>query len=1832
MDYSTLNMNLKLRDLEKRFIEMKTNMERKVIQIIEENPKRILQQLRMIEEKETDLWADNMKRHNKNFESLETIKVQNQGNMGMVNKALLDMRKEIEDLNFKNTELRRNMQSLTKQSKAAFEDNIIAIQGKGSRDNQVLTLQNELKIMKERMNIADNAKNKFFEDMMGQYQSMNDMIVKNERDYFSRLRSQKDEIMREANLSKKQFKNLEEIRMEKVMGDNEYVKGLVDSLERRVKDEVQKRLNQDFEIKQWMERQMQVFKDEIKNDEREILENENKFIKEVQETISSLNTIVKNTREQTDANIAATQTMMTENLRNVAKTMEILKENLFTKMGVLDSSMVELNKRMANTIDAFNEHTLTTNNTLQKEFNRVENVNRKLEALLNNSLGEMNKAIEDDSVRNANWKKNIETKNHNFFKEITNALKIMKKQLVREKFDRKKTDDALRDMMGNFKKKYDKMFEDVDQKFEHKEEIYDFKLKKNNEKWENNLQLEVDKILDNIAKTNDNLRDDFAQRLQDKANQITSKFESKLDRESSDIRDFVLQKKGEVEEGYNTGLKNLENKLTIKWNNIFDEQRLRFEDAMRDFNKLKNDLLLIKKDYHNAINRLETKMENRMRRDLENMRRQFVNRLNDQKDEIIKFIEELMKKLQAEIDASKTDIKGALELAKADVRAESSILKNEIMRKMRGNTEMLRHEANESKKDVLEDMELIKKMLMERMNEMNEATKSLARALVLDEAAQRAKEDEHIIKLFDRKIINLEKLLRALIEQTADKLRIEFDEKLAKLKQELEDFRNWVLDEFSNVRTESEEFKQEYYARNYSDHLMNLAFQKNVNEGMIEIRQEFAVKDAEVEELHDRIDELDSDLKEKLEQEIKDRKKGDEELQKNIDEESEIRRKEDVKLKDNIDENKQIFDDYKDLNEDTWEEFIAENEAQKFLNRLKAQAVEASIYNQMQNLYDELSTLGFDFDEMNKRIEKNKKDTEKFKEKVDDDFKEFRKDFDENKKDNERKFDDVSEVLKKNKEEFNEFSDNVSKNFQIAEQSLTELSNFLNAVDSKTMIDQLVTRACLNNHDQKLAQIEAQTVSEMAVINQHIDLQNDKLKGEMKNDMKKLEKKVVEDEIPRQVLGITNALDDLKKNQNGEMNKVTEDLTAKINEHEAKIENNRKGIKDNKEKVEDLESTVDSFEGDINALQKDMVNVDKVVGDTNAQFLTDKFQTQAELGVLRENVKQSINDIYDAIDEIEQDQDNLSGKLAKGTGVGEKELKKLKDKLKDMEKDLKDVEKDVKATKKLKGDVDDIKKDLKKIKKDQDKASKGNSDKGSIDNKALKKLEDKIDNLENDVEELNDKLDNMSEKSKGKGRKKASDEDEDFGERLDDVDDEIEKMKKQLGKLEKGKKKGGDSDDDDSDKGGNNEELEERVEELENELEELKDKIGDKSKKSSKKKKTDDSDDEDDEKVTREEFDELKDELDELKQKMEDFEPGSKKRSKKSDKSDKSNADYDERFEEIEGRLDDLENQSGGKKSSKKKNSDDSDDDGEKVSNEDFEELKDKVDDILERLEEVENKSGKGSSKKKKSDDSDDDDEKVTRDEFDELKDRVDDLENKSEKSDKSGSKKSGGGNEEEIEELKEKIDELEEKLNEKIEELEEKIDNMSAKGGSNKSGKSNNNEDIDELKQKIEEMEEDIEELKNKENSDKSDKSGGGNEELKEKVEELEEKIEALENKSDKSNKSEGDLQQQIDELKENLEEMDQRVEELENKGGGSDSGKGGGVGEERIEELENKIEELEEEIEGLKDGDNGVDAEAFEELRDKVDDFEEKLDKIEEIETKVSDLEEKIEELEEG
>lgn len=56
--------------------------------------------------------------------------------------------------------------------------------------------------------------------------------------------------------------------MEKLLGENEYLKNLITGLERRIDDEIDKRLKQDYEGKGYLEQKMVTFKEEIRNDEK----------------------------------------------------------------------------------------------------------------------------------------------------------------------------------------------------------------------------------------------------------------------------------------------------------------------------------------------------------------------------------------------------------------------------------------------------------------------------------------------------------------------------------------------------------------------------------------------------------------------------------------------------------------------------------------------------------------------------------------------------------------------------------------------------------------------------------------------------------------------------------------------------------------------------------------------------------------------------------------------------------------------------------------------------------------------------------------------------------------------------------------------------------------------------------------------------------------------------------------------------------------------------------------------------------------------------------------------------------------------------------------------------------------------------------------------------------------------------------------------------------------------------------------------------------------------------------------------------------------------------
>ena len=118
-------------------------------------------------------------------------------------------------------------------------------------------------MVRDRLSQQEEIKNRVYKDLSTQIDTLNTIVLKNEKDLYNRLREQKKELLDEVLGGKDQWKKLEEMRMEKILGDNEYMKSLMESLERKIKNEMAKRLSSEFDQKNWLEIQFSGFKDEI---------------------------------------------------------------------------------------------------------------------------------------------------------------------------------------------------------------------------------------------------------------------------------------------------------------------------------------------------------------------------------------------------------------------------------------------------------------------------------------------------------------------------------------------------------------------------------------------------------------------------------------------------------------------------------------------------------------------------------------------------------------------------------------------------------------------------------------------------------------------------------------------------------------------------------------------------------------------------------------------------------------------------------------------------------------------------------------------------------------------------------------------------------------------------------------------------------------------------------------------------------------------------------------------------------------------------------------------------------------------------------------------------------------------------------------------------------------------------------------------------------------------------------------------------------------------------------------------------------------------------------
>lgn len=956
-----------------------------------------------------------------------------------------------------------------------------------------------------------------------------------------------------------------------------------------------------------------------------MLETQNNLVKEVQETISAMNSIIKNTREEMMATTNSSQLLMTENMRNLTRALETIKDNMMGRIGGLDSNLADLNKRMDITNDAFNDTSLKMSRAMDEEFGRVGKVMNRFEDLMNESNKNMNERINLSEERQQSWRSEHEGKNHNFFKEVSNAMKSLKKQILKVNKDSGERDEELTRLLDDAKKLTEGMIRNLDEKATHLENLYTFKLDESTKVWENNLQLEVDKLLDALTKNTQVVQDDYTKRLNGLKTDLNKQFNGQLEKEIFRVKETIADTKKMLEESTNNKMKDTEIRLEKEFRDRFDAYRLKLDDSLREFTRMKNDLERIRKDYVGALEDVKDELTNNTKKEIENMKGQIVGKIKENNDEITDIVDAKVAAMKQEVDLNKEDMKRSVEAAKLHLDTELKTSTNDLKNMIDKNDQMIHADVNNKMSGLNTEVTTMRKFLVERMDEIHESTKSLARALVNEESANRAKQDEHIIKLFDRRINNLNDFIMSNIEQKLDTLRIELENKIKDALLELETFKRWVMDEFSNVRTEAEEFKQEFYARDYSDYLFLMAFQEQVSAAFDEVQKQFYNARGNIEKFELDSKERDSKLKEEIEAEAKERKKKVKALEEKDEELAETQESE------------------KELGERTWEEFIGLYSADLMASKCSLSVVEEGVYESIRRIIASLSSLGGASSDLEERIKKTQSELKSHESKVE-----------KQDKVNDGRFKEQAKEAKEIDSDYQGFKKVTMSNFGVTENALSILSNLLNTLESRAVADSLISQATMDI-------MEGRTEMQIAEVDGRLNLVNRDIRKKIDDDIKKEKREIVEVIIPGQIIQLKEGMGELDKKQQKNMGSLTEQMQQQLSRHEISIEDHGKELNRHGQRIKFCEENIKDA-------GEDMKKVGAAVSETNAQLISETIAQQAEIALLRENISLTIKDIFSAIGAVEKEESVKDGKTSD-------ESAKLKKRMDNIEKKFEEVAK-----------------------------------------------------------------------------------------------------------------------------------------------------------------------------------------------------------------------------------------------------------------------------------------------------------------------------------------------------------------------------------------------------------------------------------------------------------------------------------------------------------------------------------------------------------------------------
>lgn len=181
-------------------------------------------------------------------------------------------------------------------------------------------------------------------------------------------------------------------------------------------------------------------------------------------------------------------------------------------------------------------------------------------------------------------------------------------------------------------------------------------------------------------------------------------------------------------------------------------------------------------------------------------------RLDEVRAEENEMLEYYNTKAKNELNSAMNQIKKVLSELHDQIREESRLDLEKLDSRFLKFIAEERNVRAEKDTEILKQVGSVKNMLVETIKTKIESTQALARALVNEEAAERARALEHLLLTLNTRIKAVESSLRNLITTSMEELRAQVDDRIRELEGKFEEHKTWTTKEINKLIEDFEQY------------------------------------------------------------------------------------------------------------------------------------------------------------------------------------------------------------------------------------------------------------------------------------------------------------------------------------------------------------------------------------------------------------------------------------------------------------------------------------------------------------------------------------------------------------------------------------------------------------------------------------------------------------------------------------------------------------------------------------------------------------------------------------------------------------------------------------------------------------------------------------------------------------------------------------------------------------------------------------------------------------------------------------------------------------------